>query len=755
MLEAGRGLAAAHAAGILHRDFKPDNVLVAADGRVCVGDFGLADVRIDGAPHVHRPEAAPLVDPALETTAYPDAVDSAGALRLTTTGAVIGTPAYMAPEQLNGAPIDARADQFSYAVALFEALHGTRPFDSGGEEGGEPALRALRAAIAAGRIVAPPPGSKVPAWLDEQIARGLAAAPVARWPSLADFLHAMTRRRSRRRDLGLVAALVVAVAAVGVAIAVAARSPEPAASPPPAAPPIEPTRRVEMPRPGFFDVSADGKEFVFVEARRAVAGRLGDPARRTIATPTGTTWTSARFAGADRVLLVANGAQDALHAWTPSTGALEPLYAGDDLGRHIGATRDGRWLFGRRTATGAELVAARAGGSLEVLFTFEGHVAFEESQLSPDGASLVVGAQRDGTPAIALLGLEDRQQTWLPFFADAAGWIDDDTIAWSAGQPESKIHALGLAGTPPGRLLIARKPAWITQVLGRAGTVFYQDVGNHRAARAIGVDGKAPTRDFSPTEGTHALVWASDDAIYARDGRTGGLIRISLDGDESAVPNDLAGAVGRATRSDDILIVTVGDRRDTKCEVVGLELSTGTTRWRHASDCKEEPRCGGDSTGACITYAMSGHEFVARRLDPATGAIGDEIVRVPLGKQGWYNAATSADGTALAMVDGTSQVHLFRLPGGAATTVTLPDNRIGQFVAVEADGSALVTAMDSGNAGDYALYRVRDGAATLIGYNESRWMYALLTRSSENRSIISSRVNSSRSPSSDQPNSSR
>lgn len=55
--------------------------------------------------------------------------------------------------------------------------------------------------------------------------------------------------------------------------------------------------------------------------------------------------------------------------------------------------------------------------------------------------------------------------------------------------------------------------------------------------------------------------------------------------------------------------------------------------------------------------------------------------------------------------------------------MTLPDNRIGQFVAVEADGSALVTAMDSGNAGDYELYRIRDGAATLIGSNESRWMF--------------------------------
>ena len=108
-LGAGRGLAAAHAAGLVHRDFKPENVLVAPDGRPKVTDFGLA--------HVEGRTAT--TDPGGELPTH---------VALTADGAFIGTPAYMAPEQFEGKPADARSDQFSFCAALYEALYGERPF---------------------------------------------------------------------------------------------------------------------------------------------------------------------------------------------------------------------------------------------------------------------------------------------------------------------------------------------------------------------------------------------------------------------------------------------------------------------------------------------------------------------------------------------------------------------------------------------------------------------------------------------------
>ena len=110
-LEAGRGLAAAHQVGLVHRDIKPSNMLLDAHGRAKIGDFGLA--RMFGA--AEDDEGVALPPAGLDPT-------------ITHAGGIVGTLAYMAPEQLAGNPIDARADQFSFCVALWEALCGVRPF---------------------------------------------------------------------------------------------------------------------------------------------------------------------------------------------------------------------------------------------------------------------------------------------------------------------------------------------------------------------------------------------------------------------------------------------------------------------------------------------------------------------------------------------------------------------------------------------------------------------------------------------------
>ena len=167
-LGAGRGLAAAHAVGVIHRDFKPDNVLISADGWARVADFGLAQ---------------PLDDEGSVSEAEENATNDL----LTRTGSIVGTPAYMAPEQWRGEPVDARADQFSFCAALFEALYGERPF-AGAK------VDALRDAICEGRVREPQRGREVPARLQRILRRGLSADREDRYPSIEELLEDLAAR---------------------------------------------------------------------------------------------------------------------------------------------------------------------------------------------------------------------------------------------------------------------------------------------------------------------------------------------------------------------------------------------------------------------------------------------------------------------------------------------------------------------------------------------------------------------------------
>ncbi len=200
-LAAGRGLAAVHAAGMVHCDFKPENVLFGTDGRVRVTDFGLAGVS------AHAMSGGP----------DRDSIGALGARDLrhgiTYQGKVMGTPRYMAPEQHLALPVDAHADQFGFCVALYEALYGVRPFP-------DDDYPKLVDAVTSGRIAPPPRASTVPAWLHAVVVRGLSPAREHRWPSMAALLEALVADpalRRRRVASGVAVVLLAAVAAWGLA----------------------------------------------------------------------------------------------------------------------------------------------------------------------------------------------------------------------------------------------------------------------------------------------------------------------------------------------------------------------------------------------------------------------------------------------------------------------------------------------------------------------------------------------------------
>jgi serine/threonine protein kinase/tetratricopeptide (TPR) repeat protein len=248
-IAAGRGLAAAHAAGLVHRDFKPDNVLIGKDGRVLVMDFGLAREVTDdegdppsGESRGSQPSISesggsqssigsqpripstpsrgsdPSISPASgmpRRGSRPSIPNTPLSMPLTKFGTIMGTPGYVAPEHLEGALADARSDQFSFATSMYAALYGRKPYPA-------KSFKEYRAEVAAG--FPEPPTVGVPSWVRRVVERGLAIDPAARFPSMDAMLDELERDPAVRRKRVALAAGAIMVLAIAVGTTVVATS---------------------------------------------------------------------------------------------------------------------------------------------------------------------------------------------------------------------------------------------------------------------------------------------------------------------------------------------------------------------------------------------------------------------------------------------------------------------------------------------------------------------------------------------------
>jgi serine/threonine protein kinase len=203
--QAARGLMAAHSVGLLHRDFKPDNVLVGGDGRVRVTDFGLArsvlvpdEIVTAGSRNRPKPDTAALH------------------VELTATGTVLGTPRYMPPEQLTGPDIDSRSDQFSFCVALYEALFGTHPL---------PGATSVSMLEHGDEALAPPEGTRVPPTIARAVMRGLQRERTKRFPGMSALVHELVPP-VQRSPVRFAATIAIGLVVIGGATAAVMTRPE-------------------------------------------------------------------------------------------------------------------------------------------------------------------------------------------------------------------------------------------------------------------------------------------------------------------------------------------------------------------------------------------------------------------------------------------------------------------------------------------------------------------------------------------------
>jgi serine/threonine protein kinase len=497
--EAGAGLEAAHGAGLVHRDFKPDNVLVGRDGRVTVSDFGLARA---ASGVESRPPAAP------------PRYDAAGVLAspITRTGAVLGTPAYMAPEQVLSGTVDARADIFSFCVALYEGLYGCRPFAGD-------TLSQLLANAHANDVRRPPPGP-VPDAVFRVVLRGLRARPEERWGSMRELLDALNaavapaRRRSIPAWLYALAVLVVAGSALGWRVIQSASrkraggaDPRAAADEGVATPPLvfhpRNPRRITFNEgcelsPSF---TPDGKTLVYKamgssDSAPLLLRTLSDPSARQLTPPKTFTFNPA---------VSPDGATIAYKRWSkehplglylmPLAGEGDPRLLIEGIG-HPSWTRDGLALWGEdRTAL---LRVRAADGKVEEKVPSPAGFRPGPTLERADGSLVAVyprfgSGTSDGGVAIIGPASDSRYIRWLTH-GDF-----EETLALS---PDER-HALVVTKLPNGEPSLVDVPLDGSPISSLAG------------------GGIFPTRGIAVAPDRHGLVW-STCRDYVRLARMGG-----------------------------------------------------------------------------------------------------------------------------------------------------------------------------------------------------------------------------------------
>jgi Protein kinase domain len=650
--DAGRGLAAAHAAGVLHRDFKPDNIMVEYAGRVCVGDFGLATLR-----NADRPSGELRLD---REAVQPN---------LTMAGALLGTPAYMSLEQLRGDAIDARADQFCFCVTVYEAIYGESPFLVPPEE--QMNLVALEESRL-GAMRPPPVNSQVPAEVRVLLLRGLAPLPADRWPELSVLLDALdavatprpVASRSLAWTIGLGAAAVLAVGGVWALLHMGT---------PPHATSLGP-----VPLAAVLALSNDGRLAIGtdrVEVRDIASGDAkpvtSDAMWRQIL--------ALQFDD-ERAVRWSMAAHEGVMRWDFALYAppvLEP--ATPDSGIWLGSLETGDLL--ERTGPTNTLVLVRDGRSVGAWALDAGW-----NQILAVSPSHTRFAYSTGDRFRQQIAVDDGAgHRWMsPAIADLAAvtWLDDQTLLYSSGSSPA-LMAIEAGSAAPARTIHTLDSGFIGRLAASRAGVVYMRIDPKPQVRLIGRT-SLNVRDIDSTYASAELGWTSDGAYVIWNRSTSALERVTLN---RHIPYaaKLEHEPVNATIAGDLVIVAernVGGR-----ELVAISLSTGNVAWRDPIGQSLAARCAADLAPPCYVARRDDEavdHYAITPFDPRSGrASGTPVYRGVL-----EDFAVSRDGRRILVA--TPNRSLVELDDGGARIATYDVEYYVRSVAYDPAGGILL-----------------------------------------------------------------
>jgi tRNA A-37 threonylcarbamoyl transferase component Bud32 len=640
LVSAARGLAAAHAGGLVHRDFKPDNVLLGDDGALVVTDFGLVDTLQESG----RIDLSKLGSDAM----------------VTQTGMFIGTPAYMAPEQFLGAELDARTDQFSFCVALWEGLYGKRPFEGS-------TLEELRANVLAGKLPRPP--VRVPAFVHRAVARGLSLERSKRFPSMDALIAALSPRPWFRSRAVLAGGAAAVALAGGAAWAVAHHGGSPGFQ----LGAGRPLDRIDPLQRSSLALLHDGRVARVSPQGELAITSLGGGSRRVVRVPDGRRANDVAVASAAELVVTTKREPAGCDYWALGVdGNLSRQLTSDaDCKTHVALASDHTTIA---FARGGEVVV-RDVAATTPRWTTARHNQVSHLSWSPNHARLEIG-ELGGTVIVdGATGSEVAR--FAPTIASV--WFDDD-----------RLLALGNAGFMRSELrLLELSPAResLVQVLdGQCGSLTTDGKGvlltrtdQTSQAYVIPVTGDAPADidAIAPLETESEM-----DFVTAGWTTSNEIVTLSLRGDDRAIVRTplhgrgttLAAHRGPASAAGVIhgeaFYMRNSDAEN--CELRAVDVLTATDRqvWnRPCNDTRYLMGCA-DRAGRCVVTGRAGPQW----FDPATGQF---LAPAPPFD---FGDSISPDGTRSASATG-DRVTIRSLIGDADVQITpTPAFVVGELV---------------------------------------------------------------------------